>query len=678
MTVDGGRRRVWLGMLAGTALVCLAYALAGRSTTSGEQAKFVLLWLGVIVFLWPAARRLANPFVTESERLSILVAVALFACLPKFLRNPHRPVFYDEIAHWTQVERIVQTGDLYRANPAVRVLPSYPGLHTLTAGLRELTGLSTWQVGVLLIAVLHVVSAIGVYVLARRLLGSPVVGGLSALVWCVAPGALFFNAQFAYQSFAIVGFVWVVVAVAEAQATEGGARWAWTGLAGLLGLTVVVTHHLTSYAMVGVLLAFTLAAVVLRRREPGSAWLPPLILLGVALAANAGWMLIRGGSRAVDSIVEYLSPYPEGGLDQLVGAVTGTGERRTFFVRSGLPAWEQWAAFAAPLLAIAIGIIGVRLMTRMRRPPRSGAWALTAFAGLYVLSLPLILTPTGAQGAHRSAPFTYLGVCLVVATGLAWIIGRSAESTGRFRSAGPLAIALVVGIVVVGNTASSVNEFDRFPGPWEAGADSRSLTPELADAAGWLREYDSPDRVVADIYTGTALGVLGTTRDACAVAASCPGELQIWRFYDGEKIRGADLALLRSEGYRFLAVDRRMTTATPRSGYWFNRDEQGAFEHREPFPEQILVRLEAQRWLTKVYASSSFDLYEINVDAASADVLEGKPGAATKAADAKRRKAAEAKARKAEAATEAASKADTAEAPDTGAGAGETAAEEGP
>lgn len=642
MTADRGRRSVWVGMLVGVALVCLAYTLAGRSTGSGEQPKFLVLWLGVIVFLWPAARRLANPFVTESERVSILVATALFTYLPKFLRNPRRPVFYDEIAHWTQVERIIQTGDLYQANPAVRVLPSYPGLHTLTAGLRELTGFSTWQVGVVLIAVLHVVSTIGIFVLVRRLMGSPVVAGLAGLLWCVAPGALFFNSQFAYQSLAIVGFVWVAVATAEAQAATGARRWAWTGIAALVGTSVVVTHHLTSYAMVALLLAFTVAALVLRRREPGSTWQPPLVLLVVALVVNGAWMLIRGGDRAVDSIVSYLSPYPEGGLDQLWGAVTGTGERRTFFVRSGLPAWEQWAAFAAPLLAIGLGIIGIGLMRRMRRTPSSGAWALAAFAGLYVLSLPLILTPTGAQGAHRSAPFTYVGVCLVAGSGLAWIIGRSAESEGRLRRAGPLAIAAVIGVVVIGNTAASVNEFDRFPGPWEAGSDSRSLTPELADAATWLRGYDSADRVVADIYSGTALGVLGTTRDSCAVAASCPGDLEIWRFYDGQTVRGSDLALLRSEGYRFLVVDRRMVSSTPRSGYWFNRDEEGAFEHDEPYPKEVLARLESFRWLTKVYASDSFDIYEIHVDAADADVLEGEPGAATKAEQkAKREKAAE-------------------------------------
>jgi hypothetical protein len=638
-----GRRAVWLGLVVGVALVCLSYAMAGRSTSTGEQAKFVVLWAGLVAFLWPAAKRLAEPLVSEGERLAILSAAALFTFLPKFLRNPRRPVFYDEIAHWIQVERIIDTGVLYRQNPAVRVLPSYPGLHTLTAGIRELTGLSTWQVGVLLIAVLHVVSTIGVFVLVRRLVGSPVVAGLAGLLWCVAPGAMFFNSQFAYQSLAIVAFVWVAVGVAEAEAAQGRLRMRWSILAGILASFVVVTHHLTSYAMVAMLLAFTIAAVVLRRGEAPGAWKPAASLLGLAVVANVAWLAARGGSRAVDSIADYLLPYPGDGLSQLWDVLSGEGTRRTFFARSGLPVWERVAAWLAPLTVIILGVAGLRLLRRMTKRPRSGAWALAGFSVLYVVALPLVLTQTGAQGAHRSFPFTYLGITLIAAAGLASFIGRTAAADGRRRRLGSLAVATIIAIVTVGNTAANVNEFDRFPGPWEPGADSRAITPELTDAARWLRSFESDDRVVADLYSGTSFGVYGTMRDACAVAAACPGDLAIWRFYDGQPIRSRDLEQLRADGYRFLVVDKRLGERTPRSGYWFNRAEEGAFEFDEPYGAEAISRLEGFGWLTKIYASTNFDLYSIHVGAADADVLEGEPGAVTLAAERRREaKAAEA------------------------------------
>lgn len=636
MTDAKARRRVWIGLLVGVALVCVAYAIAGRSTSSGEQAKFVVLWLGILAFLWPAARRLADPLVAESERLAILVAAGLFTYLPKFLRNPRGPEFYDELAHWTQVERLHESGDLFAANPAVRVLPSYPGLHTLAEGLRAVTGLSTWQVGVVTIALLHVISAIGVFVLVRRVVASPVVAGLAGLLWCIAPGAMFFNSQFAYQSLAIVAFVWVAAALAEAQAASGCARWAWTALSSLLVVEVVVTHHLTSYALVGLLAAFAVASVALARREANGAWKPALVVLGVSVAVNAGWMWARGGRRALESIVDYLSPYPESGAEQLWKAVTGNGSRRTFFVRSGLPGWEQLAAFLAPVIVVVLGIIGLRLLARMAKRPRAGAWALAGFSALYVVSLPFVMTQSGAQGAHRSFPFSYLGICLVAGAGLALLIRRSTLSTSGAGRFGALAIVALIGIVTVGNTAANVNEFDRFPGPWEAGADSRSQTPELVAAAVWLAEYDSDDRVVADLYSGTTIGLLGTTRDACAVSAACPGDLAIWRFYDGQPIREQDLRELDRRGYRFLVVDRRMAEAVPRSGYWFNRDEEGAFERDEPLDPAALRRLEGFPWLTKVWSSSTYDLYEINVDAAGAEVLEGEPGAASVAAQERR------------------------------------------
>ncbi len=612
-------RAAWLCLPAGAALLVAAYTLAGRSTSNGGQAKFVLFWLGILVFLVPVVRRLATAEASASERVTLLAGTGLFLSLPKLLRNPRQPVFYDELAHWTQVERLHETGELFRPNPAVRVLPSYPGLHTVTDGIRHLTGLSTWQTAVLLLTVLHVVGLIGAFVLVRRVTGSPIVAGLAGLVWAVAPGALFFNAQFAYQSLAIVVFVWTLVAVVEGQAGEGGTRWAWTGLAALLGCQVVVTHHLTSYALVLALAALTLAAAVRPERRTD---LPPAgLALAVAVVANALWMVARGGSDAVDSIVDYLSPYPENGIDQLWGALTGSGERRDFFVRSGLPGWEQTAAYLAPALVVVLGVLGVRVLWKMQPRPSSATWGLVAVGLLYLAALPLILTPTGAQGAHRSFPFTYLGAAVAVGAGLVALLRFARERGPGARRLGHGAILAAVVVLAVGNVASNVNEYDRFPGPWEAGSDARNLTAELQSSSEWLADYESDDRVVADLYSGTAFGMLGTEREACAVAAACPAGLPLWRFYDGQEIRTEDLEALRADGYRFLVVDRRMATETPRSGYWFNREEEGAFTH-EPYDPAILTRLEIMPWLTKVSTSTSFDVYLINVDAADADVLE--------------------------------------------------------
>lgn len=623
-----GRTAVWAGLVAGSAMVCLAYALAGRATTTGEQAKFVVLWLGLLAFLWPAARRLADPLVGESERLAIIAAGGLFTYLPKFLRSPGRPVLFDEIAHWAQAERLFETGDLFRANPAVGVLPSFPGLHTLVAGLRHLTGLTTWQTAIVLVALLHVVGAVGVFLLVRRITLSPVVAGLAGLLWTVAPGAMFFNAQFAYQSLAIALFVWTAVAVVEAQAASGRPRIAWTAVAGVTTIGVVVTHHLTSYVLVLLLGLLTVAAVVARGSDSPGAWRPAAWALGTALVANVAWTLARGGGSAASSIIDYLSPYPDQGVAQLWRMFTASGDRRAFFVRSGVPGWERAAAFLAPVLVIGLGLLGVVLLRRMLRRPRSAAWALAALAVLYVVALPFVLTPTGSQGAHRSFAFTYLGVSLVAGAGLALVLGRTLVSTGRRRWAGPLAVASTILVITIGNTAANVNEFDRFPGPWEPGADSRSLTTELDHAATWLSGYGTTARVAADLYSGTAFGVLGTDREGCAVAASCIGSLEIWRFYTGEVIRPEDLRRLAADGYRFLAVDRRMAATTPRSGIWFNRAEPDAFAHTEPYPRAALTRLEGLPWLTKVFASTSFDVYEIDVGAAEAHVLRGRPGAA--------------------------------------------------
>lgn len=351
--------------------------------------------------------------------------------------------------------------------------------------------------------------------------------------------------------------------------------------------------------MVVLLVAFTVAALVLRRGGHGTA---------AAARDPAGDLAARergvdaGPGRPPGGLVDRQLPVavPRAGLDQLWGAITGTGERRTFFVRSGLPAWEQWAAFVAPLLVIGLGIVGLRLMRRMKRPALGGVGAGRVRRAVRAVA-------AAHPHAHRcpgrppQRPFTYLGVCLVAASGLALVIGRATQSAGRLRVAGPLVIALVIGVVAIGNTASSVHEFDRFPGPWEAGADSRSLTPELLDTSAWLRGYDSDDRVASDIYSGT-LSVFGTTRNSSRSPPRAPATCR----------SGASTTARRSAARTSPCCDRRATVpggrpphdhhhaAQLRTG--FQPQRGGPSSTTSPSTRRRLSRLESFRWLTKVYA----------------------------------------------------------------------------
>lgn len=598
----------WCGLVVGTALLVQAYAVAERGTS---DAVFVWFWAGMLAFLLPVGARLASSRASRSERYALLTAFGLFTYVPKLLRNPSGPRFFDELAHWVQSERLIATGDVFDSNATVKLAETFPGLHGVTAMLHDLTGLSTWRVGVLLVATFHVVGLLGVFVLARRASGSDRVAAVAALVYGVNPGYLLFTSQYAYESIAIVFVIWSLAAASEAAARRPSlTRTAWVAIAALLAVACTFTHHLSSIVLAIGLLVVAIAAERRHRfyEIEGSARDLWILLVGV-VAVDLAWFAFV--AREAGQYLYDLSPLPQVGWENLRRLFTGEAGRGTFG-DSGLPALERLAAFAAPVLAIAAGALGWRSV-RTRWTVRAALTLACTFATLYVLSLPLILTRSGHEGARRSWPFDYLGVAILVGLGalVAVRLGAARSSAQRRMIATGLLTGLAV--LAIGNVAADSNRYARFPGTWVAGSDSRHLTAELQHITAWFRETQGDDRrVIADLYTKSAFAALGRART--------PSGLPTWRLYFPDRID--DDALVREldrRGYEYVVVDRRLATALPRVGYWFAREEPEAGERERPVSLHALTKLERLPWATKILATEHFDVYRVDLGQARED-----------------------------------------------------------
>src|SRR5262249_49670119 len=142
------------------------------------------------------------------------------------------------------------------------------GLHGLTAMLSTLSGLTTFQLAIVLLVALHVVALIGVFALGEAITRSAQTASMAALVYSLNPGFLYFDAQYAYESLAIVFFIWAAVALLKLQAMpECGQRGGWLCVALLLGGACLVTHHASSYLLV--VMAGLMSAVGLTRLRHG-------------------------------------------------------------------------------------------------------------------------------------------------------------------------------------------------------------------------------------------------------------------------------------------------------------------------------------------------------------------------------------------------------------------------
>ena len=520
---------------------------------------------------------------------------------------------------------------LYPANPLLPIVQVFPGQQALIAALHQVTGLSIWVVAELTLLLLHTAAVVGVMALAARLTGSYRAAAASAIVFTTTSNLMFFDSQFSYESIGLPLTVWTLVAAAHAvgRGEPGRRRRSWVGIGAVTGLACVVTHHLSSYILGGLLVLIAVAHTVAARRSTGpvssraarrAAW-----TLAVVVLAGAGLWLIPA-----HQVVGYYSPYVTSGVHQVLHLLNRSGGSRTLFKASTTPVYEQLMAFAGPPILLALAVVAFR-HHRRRLYALGPAYVVLAVAGVvgYFASLPFALTAFGSEGAHRSWTFSYIGVALLAGPVLehylahrpvdaagrsgagrlrAWAGGRWVAVSSRPRFWPVLAGTLAV-VLLVGNTASSVNVAYRFPGPYVYGSDTRSLTDELMYVTRWFQQTQPPQPgIISDRYTGLPLGGFAGAN----LAAASEG-FPFWEMYFDPS--GPPVGLLVAvgySGYDYLVVDDRMARDVPLLGVYFGYAEPEALTRTKPVPVAALDRYHVQPWATEVLNTDHYSVYRLN------------------------------------------------------------------
>jgi len=506
---------------------------------------------------------------SQSTRLGSIVAIGLCSYFPAFLRAPSRPVFGDALGHYLAVENTLRTGNLFAPNPVVPLAAYYPGLHALAASLVKLSGAPIWDVAVLLLALLHVSTLLGIYSLGFTLSRSSRAAAAAAIIYGLSPQFGFFDSQFAYESLAVPLLVWTVALLLYARGNEDRHVSSTLLVVSVaLGLCCVITHHLTSYVLVALLIMIGLSQLAVGERRSARPALGIGLLLGVAAV---GWALLTKAP-----ILSYLGYFPRTAFDaigpifrQLVGekaAVTslagsGATQTRSLFTGSTLPLYEHYAAFTVQVIAAVASVLAAWRL----RHSRSGALvACGLLGGSYFLLLPLRLNLAGEQGAGRVSTFQWIGIAIVVATGLVAEprrrrVGRHSLGSHRRlaraqwaqRSAATGAAIVLLFVSLVGNYGSAVNAAFRFPGAFELNSsDGRDTPIEAVRLAQWFLSAEGPgQRVVSDVATERVFETYAFTPDL--------GAFPQWEFFPPGYSSQQLQSLARSGGIDAIVIDDR-------------------------------------------------------------------------------------------------------------------------
>ncbi|HEY7600039.1 MAG TPA: hypothetical protein VH741_08935 [Candidatus Limnocylindrales bacterium] len=576
----------------------LLVAAANRGGLAGAFWADGVFFAGLLLIVLPIALRLlmVSPHGTERMSLVALLAMALYLC--KFLRDPLLAGGFDEYLHLRTAQDIIATGTLFEPNTLLQVSPYYPGLELATTSIAQMAGIGTYEAGVLLLAAARLVFLLSLFFFFAMASGSARIAGIASLIYMLNPRFLYFDAQFAYETLGLPLAALALYLLAR-RGHSGPAHWA--GVTVILGVAlaaVVTTHHVTSVMLSSFIVLWALTGIVRRRRERAR----PGRVAATAVALTVGWTLL-----VATATIDYLIPVLGATFNETLRLLTGELDPRQLFVSRGgaiAPLWERLVGSASTAVVLLLLPLGLLIAwARYRTNPLVVTLAVVAIA--YPLTLLARFTTVGAEAASRMPEFLFLGIGLVIALGLARFPYRGRLGRVQLGAAGVLLAVLTLGGVLTG-----MPPWARLPGPYLVSADGRSVEVEGIAAASWARSaLGSDNRFVADRINRILFATYGDQHLITTYGTGVP----VRRLYLSPRIDAAERDIVRRGQLDYLVVDRRLTTALPVVGHYFDRGEEAVVgRYVTPLDAALLDKFDQLPDASRVFDSGNIQIYDIS------------------------------------------------------------------
>ncbi len=634
-------------VLSGLGLLLQGAADALARTGHGSTSLALFL-LGITLLFGACAWRLTSEHAARRERVwvSLVLGLGLFASYA--MLHPLLLDSFDELAHLGTLTRLLDSHALFPTNSILPVSPYYPGLELATAATRWVTGLPLVIDQLIVLAAVRLVLVLAVFLIVERACHSSRAGGIGVLVYAASPQFYGFDAQYAYETIALAFAVAVVyllfVSIDTARPKTG------RSFALALGCVaaVVVSHHVTGWLTVGLLVVWAAGLYLTanpRRRLTLTGWGPapslfaaptaqvsadpPLALEDPPPARAKAWStsggetpgkrrtqarivgiaaavgLILGGAWTLfvgRLLTPYLGPVFAAASADLAEALgNGHGNRALFksAAGGGSPHWEI-ALILASALVWCVVLVPSLFSVIFKRSVRGGAlrYIPAVIAATYPISVLANVSSGSKLVAERATTFIFFGVALVVGAWLARRISRDRHVIERAATIG------VAAVVFLGSLLFGIGPLvSLLPGPYHVGADELSYgSPSLAVAHWADTNLPAGSHVATDKDNGVLLNAMGGVVSVTAESGLVNPELL---FFD-RRLSLYDIYLIRKADIRYIVVDDRLAQGPPLYGTYI--------ADGEPSTRLTLAELDkfnSYPFIKRIYDNGPIQVYDV-------------------------------------------------------------------
>ncbi len=588
-----------LANASGLLLISLSYYLSRYGTNALES--FFLP--GLLLMFVPSVLRLLSPAPARLERMGLLCILGVSLYLIQFMVSPLYFSSYNEFMHWRTADDILRMGHLFSDNSMLTASPYYPGLEIVTNAISTISGLSTFQAGILILSAARLLMTLSLFLFYEQITGSSRMAGIATIIYMANPHFLFFDAIFNYETFALplATFMLYILVRYEAMNSKNS-RWLIV-VTWLVVVAVTITHHMTDYVFDGILVIWTMISLSQNSSSNFRIHLGAIALFGFLL--SLAYVFLLPGN----PVLTYLSNYFGGAFADVGHIIAGTGKARSLFATNPsippTPIWDRLLmAASVALIVFSLPFGWLTLWQQHRHNTLAIAFGIFSFA--YPISQIFRFTDFGAEITDRSAAFFFLPIAYLLTIFIThfwptrtWKLSRKATAL----------IACAMSVMFLGGVIlESGPAWSNLPGHYIVTADVRSVEPEGIQAASWSLSYLGPDnRIETDRINRMLMLSYGDQR----VVTGLDDKVDVSPIFYSSSLGSKEVGILRQGRIQYLVVDLRLSTSLPLLGFYFEEGEVGSFHLTSPISRADLTKFNTMSQINRLFDSGNIVIYDV-------------------------------------------------------------------
>jgi hypothetical protein len=588
----------WLCVTGAYGLFLVSFANYGsRLTASHAEVQY---WVGLLLMILPISVRLIGVTLSRFERLGLVVFLGLALYLVKVSHSPFAFTFADELIHLYNARTILENKVLFFPNPILHATPFYPGLEIITASVAMLTGLPLFNAGLVVVGCARIVLIMALFLLYEEISGSSRAAGLGVLLFMGSSNFVYWSVQFSYESLSLPLAVLFLYALARRFYTlEDRLQFRFTGVILIILVTVVMTHHLTSYAVWIFLVAVTLAQRVFRSARARRIGSGGLVLIGTLMILT--WLIYVG-----KPVVGYIYPVVLGAVRDVLDTVAGEAAPRELFTSTTgyvAPAWERWIGIGSVILLF-IGLPYGLYHLRSRARSNSLAIVLAGAALAYFPLLVLRYAPAGWEISNRGTNYLFIG--LAMAAGLA---AARIHAPQKVQTPFALLFSVYAALIILGGIIAGWPPDLRLSQPYRIGNASQFSDPQGVSAAIWANTYLEPGKRVATDETNARLML---AYGGQYVLTGTTGGLRLMML--SPAFTDSDLHVLQAGNVDYVVYDQRWVSWDNLRGvYYPSRSPASETSAADLLDELAYRQFDGLKYVSRLLDSGYVAIYDVGV-----------------------------------------------------------------